>query len=269
MKPSGLVLVLAAVLCVPATGRAASNADGGSTPTESAPQAPQTSATVAIVPPARRTGFRTLFRDLGGDVAQLPSRDSLVVAAIGGAAALAVHPIDGRFNERLRSTSIFGAGDRLGNTFALMGATFGVYSLGRATGHNRVTHVAMDLVQAQVLSEVTVQSLKVAVRRDRPDASSGYSFPSGHAAVTFATAAVLQRHHGLTWALPAYGLASYVAASRLHDNVHYISDVVMGAAVGTLAGRTVTRHGASTFAFMPVMVPGGAAFVVVRSHREA
>lgn len=63
--------------------------------------------------------------------------------------------------------------------------------------------------------------------------------------------------------------SSYVAASRLHDNVHYVSDVVFGATVGTLAGRTVTRHGAANFAFMPLAVPGGAAFVVVRSHRES
>ena len=73
-----------------------------------------------------------------------------------------------------------------------------------------------------------------------------------------------QRCHGWLWALPAYGLASYVAASRLHDNVHYLSDVVFGAAVGTIAGRTVTRHGRSNFAMMPMLVPGGAGFVVVR-----
>ena len=32
-------------------------------------------------------------------------------------------------------------------------------------------------------------------------------------------------------------------SSRLHDNRHYLSDVVFGAAVGTIAGRTVTQHG--------------------------
>jgi hypothetical protein len=217
MKPSGMILVLATVLCVPATGRASSG-EGGGTQTDRTPQADATQSAAAdgpalavassaavdalqasevavAMPPERRTGFRTLLGDLGGDFAHVPSLDSLFVAAIGSGAALAVHPIDSTFNAHLETTSIFGAGDRLGDTTTLMGATFVVYGVGLASGHNRVTHVAMDLVRAQVVSEVMTQALKVAVRRDRPDASSGYSFPSGHAAVTFATAAVLQRHH--------------------------------------------------------------------------
>ncbi len=261
MKSSGMILVLATVLCVPATGRASSR-EGGDTQVDPTPEAHATqsaaadgpaldvaSAAVAALqtgevavetPPERRTGFRTLFRDLGGDFAHVPSRDSLFVAAIGGGAALALHPIDTTFNAHLETSSIFGPSDRLGDTATLMGAAFAVYGVGRVSRHNRVTHVAMDVVRAQVVSEVMAQTLKIAVRRERPDASSGYSFPSGHAAVTFATATVLQRHHGFKWALPAYGLASYVAASRLHDNVHFVSDVVFGAAVGTLAGRTTS-----------------------------
>jgi hypothetical protein len=33
------------------------------------------------------------------------------------------------------------------------------------------------------------------------------------------------------------------AASRLHENKHYVSNVIFGAAVGSIACRTVTRHG--------------------------
>ncbi len=290
MTSSGMILVLAAALGVPATGRASSRDDGSVAETDRTRQAEpaqppvedgavlpkeqspaidpsQTRAAEEDVPQDGKTGLRTLFRDLGSDFAHLPSRDSLFVASIGGTAALALHPFDATFNEHLQDSSFFSAGDRLGNTFTLMGATFAVYGVGLATGHHRVTHVAMDVVRAQLVSEALVQSLKVAVRRERPDGSSGYSFPSGHAAVTFATATVLQRHHGLKWALPAYGLATYVAMSRLHDNVHYLSDVVFGATIGTLVGRTVTRHGPQNFAFMPMAVPGGAAFVVLYSPR--
>jgi hypothetical protein len=48
-----------------------------------------------------------------------------------------------------------------------------------------------------------------------------------------------------------------VAASRLHDNVHYLSDVVFGAAVGSLVGRTVVHHAADYWALTPVRLPGG------------
>ena len=58
-----------------------------------------------------------------------------------------------------------------------------------------------------------------------------------------------------------YAVASYVAASRLHDNVHYLSDVVFEAAVGSIAGRTVVHHEADYWAFAPAPVPGGVAIV--------
>ena len=36
--------------------------------------------------------------------------------------------------------------------------------------------------------------------------------------------------------------AAYVATSRVHDNRHYLSDVIFGAAMGVAAQRTVTLH---------------------------
>ena len=65
--------------------------------------------------------------------------------------------------------------------------------------------------------------------------------------------------------IAAYAIAAYVAASRLSDNRHYLSDVVFGAAVGTIGGRTVTRHGRETWTFGPAAVPGGG-FVIVASR---
>ena len=47
-------------------------------------------------------------------------------------------------------------------------------------------------------------------------------------------------------------IASYVAMSRIHDNRHYLSDVVFGAAVGAIAGRTVVHHKSDYWAFSPV-----------------
>jgi membrane-associated phospholipid phosphatase len=57
--------------------------------------------------------------------------------------------------------------------------------------------------------------------------------------VTFAAATVLQRRLGYRAGIAAYAIASYVAASRLHDNRHYLSDVVFGAAMGIVIGRSV------------------------------
>ena len=75
-------------------------------------------------------------------------------------------------------------------------------------------------MEAQLLSEGFVQGIKVIVRRERPDRSSGFSFPSGHATITMAGATVLQQHLGWKAAVPTYAIATYVAASRVHDNRH-------------------------------------------------
>jgi membrane-associated phospholipid phosphatase len=55
----------------------------------------------------------------------------------------------------------------------------------------------------------------------------------------------------------------------LHDNRHYLSDVVFGAALGTATGWTVVgRHGRSNYAFIPVRLPGGAAILLVRQGQS-
>jgi PAP2 superfamily len=245
---------------LPSIGVAAENGTETTTDTE---QKTETTASAS-------TGLRTLFRDLGADFAHLPSVDSAVVASIGGGLALGLHPLDDDVNQRLaRDGGFFKAGDIAGNTLTLMGASMGAYGLGRAFGDNRIAHVGLDLMRAQIVTEGIVQSLKYTVQRPRPDGSSGYSFPSGHAAVTFATATVLDRHHSWRVSLPAYAFATYVSTSRLHDNVHNLSDVAFGAAVGVMAGRTVTRHGASNFALVPEPTRGGVAVMFVRTPKTS
>ena len=102
------------------------------------------------------------------------------------------------------------------------------------------------------------------MRRDRPTGDC-CSFPSGHAVNAFAAASVLERHLGARGAWPTLVLATYVGASRLHENRHYLSDVLFGAAVGSSIGWTVVgRHGRDSYAIVPVPVRGGMAAVVTR-----
>ena len=80
-------------------------------------------------------------------------------------------------------------------------------------------------------------------------------------ATTFAAATVLQQHLGYKAGVPTYLIASYVAASRLHDNRHFASDVIFGAATGIVVGRSVTWHGRNFYA-SPMLVPNGAGVLV-------
>ena len=86
------------------------------------------------------------------------------------------------------------------------------------------------------------------------------SFPSGHTSASFATATVIQRRWGWRAGLPAYALASYVGASRLHDN-HYLSDVAFGAGLGIAAGLAINQS-SWRVAVLPAVGHGRAGVVI-------
>jgi membrane-associated phospholipid phosphatase len=205
-----------------------------------------------------------LAHNLGDDLRHVPRRNSVYWLAAGGALAVAVHSEDPEINARLINKSTDGlwkAGHILGSTEVMLAASTATYLIGRATGARRAQHLGMDEIEAAILSEAFTQGIKIAVRRDRPRQIDGtqshtYSFPSGHSMLTFAAATVLQQHLGYRAAIPTYAVASYVAMSRLHDNRHYASDVIFGAAMGVVVGRSVTWHGRNFYA-SPMLLPEG------------
>jgi len=221
---------------------------------------PQTQKPAGPAPTPRHTGFKAMLKDLAGDVKALPSKENAVWAGVGGGLALAAHPFDDDVNRALVGNSqaedFFRAGDILGRAVVLYPVAGTVYAIGRIRDEPRISHVGMDLIQALLVSEGVTQVLKVTTHRERPDHSSHNSFPSGHAADTFAFATALERHIHWRAAIPAYIFSSYVAISRLPANRHWLSDTVFGATVGIIAGRTVTRHG-SKFPVVIAPMPQG------------
>ena len=176
-----------------------------------------------------------------------------------------MHPLDPTFNLHLRShytlvNDIYAPAKYYGDTPEQVALSLGTYAFGRILTSRR------PRISAWICCARRFSRSRWSSRSNSSSAASGpissnhQSFPSGHSSATFAAATIIERHLGWKNAALGYAIAAYVASSRLHDNVHYLSDVVFGAAVGTIAGRTVTQHGRDVWAMSPAPVAGGYAF---------
>lgn len=267
------VTMLAAITTAPPLASAqSSGASPGATPTDDQPQKPVAAVGEEGKKPTR--GFvSALAHNLKDDLVHVPRWNTVYWLAGGGAAALAVHQRDHDINAHLVNKTTDGLwkpGHIIGSTEVLLPAAAATYFIGRHVGATRVQHLGMDEIEAAILSEAFVEGVKLAVRRERPIEVDGqqshtYSFPSGHSALTFAMATVLQQHLGYRAAIPTYTVASYVAMSRLHDNRHFASDVVFGAAMGVVIGRSVTWHGRNFYA-SPMLLRDGAGIQLAMLH---
>lgn len=126
-------------------------------------------------------------------------------------------------------------------------------ALGATADPNSVA-APLAVLTAEALAYGASAALKPLFRRPRPYESYSdlktpdgklpddpYSFPSGHAMVSFAGATCLAELHP-SLAIPAYGLATLICYSRMYNGMHYPSDVLTGAALGFGVGK-LTRWG--------------------------
>jgi membrane-associated phospholipid phosphatase len=133
----------------------------------------------------------------------------------------------------------------------------GIYLTG--SKNSRHKNIALTGIKAYVLSGGATFILKHAFHRHRPSdneppnpnlwdgpypfTSDYTSFPSGHTATAFAIASVLA--HGykdkLWIVLSSYSVATLVGFSRIYQGEHWASDVLVGAALGTFIGTTLSR----------------------------
>jgi hypothetical protein len=145
--------------------------------------------------------------------------------------------------------SVSGHVSNLGAWYTVLPLTGGLY-IGGAIAHNDKAREAGVLSGEAILDTVIVtQVLKAVTRRERPTNGrgngaffqGGSSFPSGHAAASFAFASVFAHEYNknIWYPLGAYGLATAVSLSRLSGRNHFPSDIFAGAAIGWFIGRYV------------------------------
>jgi membrane-associated phospholipid phosphatase len=114
-----------------------------------------------------------------------------------------------------------------------MGGTYLHYKL---TGNKKSLGRTILMFKTTALAGGTTTILKRIVNQRRPHKGDHLSFPSGHTTTAFAFASVVAMEHKWYWGVGAYTLATVVGMSRIHDNAHYLHDVVFGATLGTAFG---------------------------------
>jgi membrane-associated phospholipid phosphatase len=143
-----------------------------------------------------------------------------------------------------------------------------MYAIGRLSRNERIEELGLHGTEALLVGAGVGSVLKDAFGRARPfvdtvspnpndfqllrgfSAGDNYrSFPSGHTVAAFAAAAAVSAETSRWWKGASYtigplmyGGAAAVGVSRMYDNRHWASDVILGAAIGTFAGTKVVRY---------------------------
>jgi membrane-associated phospholipid phosphatase len=144
-----------------------------------------------------------------------------------------------------------------------------MYAVGRLSHDERLAEVGLRGTEALFIGAGFANLLKDSFGRARPfvdtvspnpddwqllrglhRGGNYQSFPSGHTVAAFAAAAAVSAETSRWWPQLTYyaigpvlyGGAAAVGASRMYENRHWASDVIMGAAIGTFAGTKVVRY---------------------------
>lgn len=201
-------------------------------------------------------------------------------ALLGGSfvvATLAIRPLDKSVAnslqrpERQRSWA-FQQTAKVVRTIAQPGSLIigtSMYAAGRLTKTDRLAQVGLHGTESLLIGALSADVLKDLFGRERPFVDTiapdpndwqilrGFkrggnyqSFPSGHTVAAFAAAASVSAEASRWYPAATYfvigpllyGGAAAVGMSRMYNNRHWASDVIMGAAIGTFAGTKVVRY---------------------------
>lgn len=201
---------------------------------ERAPKRPETEDAPSI-------SFSNVTRDLKKNLGALFSPNHVPAAAILSVGTGVSFAADDEVQDYFGDTDRLGpAGDVAGNAAVLTGLFGGWIAAAALRDDPDSRALAYRLAQGFLVNNVVTFSIKIAVRRERPDGGN-FSFPSGHASNVFTAAAILGDHYGMKVGIPMYLFAAFVSVARLDEDSHWLSDTIAGTGLGLLVGHTLAR----------------------------
>jgi len=147
--------------------------------------------------------------------------------------------------------------EKIGNGAYLLGFSAALYAAGEIWPSPGLRKTALLSVESLATASALAAVMKFVVGRARPYTGEGslsfhmfsiesayHSFPSGHTAAAFAVATTIaQQTRGVAVDILAYGAATLVGLSRIHDDEHWASSVLAGGALGYFVASKINgRH---------------------------
>lgn len=152
---------------------------------------------------------------------------------------------------------------RFGSPYATVAAGVGLYAIGAISKDQKLSETGRLGAEAVINASIISEAFKLATNRERPDVGLGTgrfwphgtrqyfsdgSFPSGHAAASWALARVIAAEYpGWLPKIGAYGFATAISISRVTGRNHFPSDALVGTTFGYLIGGYVYRHHSADF----------------------
>jgi membrane-associated phospholipid phosphatase len=236
-----------------------------------AAQTPRTDPLTIPQPARQEPGLKQFPKELLQNFKALASTRNLAPLAIGVAATGLAKAPNGRVETYFaaKPEHPFGEpGEYIGSVWVAGPTVAGMLLWGQKSEDARFRSFTYSLAQGYVINQSITFGIKKAVRSERPNGEDSLSFPSGHTAGAFTWATTVDHYYGHKAGIVAYLAATYVGYSRLDERAHRLTDVVAGAAIGYIVGKTVSRRANPDRRLdWNVMVPpGGGAAVSLQYH---
>ncbi len=214
--------------------------------------------------------FSELPRHLGNDLKTSVWGWGGLGLVLGSGLAGGMSTQDKKIQKKLDRHSLFGktGNDILGYVgapYSLAGVDLIVTLVGAGAGHARLQETGEILLESLFLSEGITIVAKYAFNRDRPNGEKR-GFPSAHTSGMFSAATSLEVLYGPKVGIPAYLMAGAVGLSRIDSDKHYLSDVLMGAVIGTVIGYGTARYHKGRFQKISLLPEVGSDSLHLRVH---
>ncbi len=183
----------------------------------------------------------------------LRSKDARLLVPLGAASAALIATdkrIAGALDNNETRLRLSRDISRFGSGYAVGGTAAAFYLIGKTTKNKRAAETGILVAEALIDTTIVTQTLKFATQRPRPLSkdgngrffTGGNSFPSGHSSSIWSLAAVIDGEYGkkrLLIRFGVYGLATAVSVSRYTGRNHFLSDILVGGAIGWGIGHFV------------------------------